>query len=75
MKLFIVPPVIFPIEIPRILFCPDSYGTIFLGYFYSEYTFLSLNSCSAVFFVSFSNANFPTTFANKSVAPYGGFYF
>ncbi len=34
---------IFPIETPRILFAPDSYGTIFLAYFYYENAFLALN--------------------------------
>lgn len=36
-------PIIFPIEIPLILFVPDYYGTIFFAYFYSENAFLALN--------------------------------
>ena len=70
-----IPPIgFFPIEIPRILFDPDSSGTTFLGAFYSENAFRALYSSSAEGFSFFLIANLLTTSANRSVAPSGGFY-
>ena len=68
------PTAVLPIEIPRILFEPDSSGTIFLGALSSEKAFLALYSSSAEGFSTFFTANLPTKSASKSVAPSGGFY-
>ena len=75
----LIPPIpallfaIFPIDKPLILFVPDSSGTIFLGYLSYEKAFLARNSSSSLFLLSFCSLNFPTTSANRSVAPSGGF--
>lgn len=65
---------ILPIDIPLILFDPDSQGTIFLDYFYYENAFLALNYFSASAFLStFFIPNLSTISAMKSDAPYGFF--
>jgi len=78
MNLFIKEGMVFPIEIPLILFAPDSAWSNTFFSFSSEKALFASNNSFFSFYLSLdfmAGSNFFITSPSKSLAPSGGFYF